>query len=63
MSRKFDPNLDNPDDEVFSGSYYYDFGAFKMMETASMRLKLATWRSKRRSQSEDGSFQRFVLKL
>ena len=61
MSRKFDHNLDNPDDEVFSGSYYYDFGTFQMMETSSMRLKLATWRSKRRSQNEDGSFQRFVF--
>ena len=60
MSRKFDPNLDNPDDEVFSGSYYYDFGSFKIKETAAMRMKLAKWRSKMRKQSEDGSFQRFV---
>ena len=60
MSRKFNPELDNPDDEVFSGSYYYDFGSFKIMETAAMRMKLAKWRSKMRKQSEDGSFQRFV---
>jgi len=66
MSRKFDINLDNVDDGIYSseGCFYYDFGhGVKIKETVKMRKKLEKWRNQRRNDQESIDFKSYVASV